>query len=893
MSHGARREPPAVLPPRAVGTAFARADDALRMANEDPVRARAEAERALAEADRAGDVVAAAQAERALGMVARNRQDMSGAAQHFGKAIRLADRGGATEIAAHTRISRALALAYSGKMVAAHADLDRAASALEGTELAKVEFQRANVLQIQGQLEQAEERFDRALPLLRKAGALAPLAILYNNRGLIRSRRGLLAKAEADLRQAVTLYQECGHLAAAAEASGNLGLVAARRGDVLAALEHFDAADKLADQADDPLEAVDAIGLLDRAEALLSGRLLTEAREIAERAIVEQEKRGLSAYLAEARLVLARVALYEGNHVLAGEQAACSATAFAQQRRPSYRALAEELRIHAAWRSGERSAALLAASRRTAAALDRNGWLVAAIDAHLVAAQVAVAIGRPAVARAELAGLVTPRRGDPAALRSRAYYATALLCLLDGDKAGATAALRTGMIMLERLRRDLGGTEVRAHAAGHAADLATLGLRLAVESGDPLQVLRWAERWRASTLSMHPVRPPRDEEMTEALGVLRQLSGPDAPGTHAALRYRQAAAERTVRRLARRGGSGPGRYDSQAVQTGKLHEALGDRALVELVDVDGTLYAVVVANRGRRTLHELGSTLAATRLVITHRFWLRRLVHQFGSTALLAQMEADAAKAAAQLDDLLMAPLRRRIGDRPLVVVPTAALHGLAWAALPCCAERPVAVAPSTRWWARAATAPVPPSPGRTVLVGGPNLRHAAAEIAALRAIYPTATTLTGEQASCDNVTAALDGAELAHVAAHGNFRADQPLLSSLQFTDGPLFVYHLERLTASPRTLVLASCDAGLSGVLPGDELTGVAACVLAQGTSTLIAPLLPVPDADTQPVMLALHRRLAAGRAPADALADVRRGASGAPHELTAALFACIGAG
>ena len=152
---------------------------------------------------------------------------------------------------------------------------------------------------------------------------------------------------------------------------------------------------------------------------------------------------------------------------------------------------------------------------------------------------------------------------------------------------------------------------------------------------------------------------------------------------------------------------------------------------------------------------------------------------------------------------------------------------------------------------------------------------------------------LTGPAATTQAVSGALDGAALAHVAAHGRFRADQPLLSSLQLIDGPMFVYDLERLRAAPRVLVLASCDAGLSGVLPGDELMGMAAAVLAQGTTALVAPILPVPDADTRPVMLALHRLLAAGRAPAQALAEVRRTAYGGPHELTAALFTCIGAG
>ena len=41
--------------------------------------------------------------------------------------------------------------------------------------------------------------------------------------------------------------------------------------------------------------------------------------------------------------------------------------------------------------------------------------------------------------------------------------------------------------------------------------------------------------------------------------------------------------------------------------------------------------------------------------------------------------------------------------------------------------------------------------------------------------------------------------------------------------------------------------------------------------GTRTIIATVVPVPDADAHRLMLALHQQLAAGTAPAAALADV----------------------
>jgi CHAT domain-containing protein len=124
--------------------------------------------------------------------------------------------------------------------------------------------------------------------------------------------------------------------------------------------------------------------------------------------------------------------------------------------------------------------------------------------------------------------------------------------------------------------------------------------------------------------------------------------------------------------------------------------------------------------------------------------------------------------------------------------------------------------------------------------------------------------------------------------------------MSSLQLADGPLTVYDLERLVRAPRLIVLASCSAALSEIRPGDELMGLAAALLAQGTTAVVAPLLPVPDGATRPVVLAVHRALGEGASVPAALAvagavggsDVA-GTDDELDRLTAAAFLCLGAG
>jgi CHAT domain-containing protein len=186
--------------------------------------------------------------------------------------------------------------------------------------------------------------------------------------------------------------------------------------------------------------------------------------------------------------------------------------------------------------------------------------------------------------------------------------------------------------------------------------------------------------------------------------------------------------------------------------------------------------------------------------------------------------------------------------------------------------DRVVSVAPSATSWVRAHTAS-PPGRQRVVLVRGPGLPSDGAEVEAAARLYDDVVLLSGAEATTGQVLAALDGAWLAHIAAHGNFRADSPLFSSLRLHDGPLTVYDFEQLRRAPHRLILSSCDSAVTAPAGADELLGLVSSLLPLGTAGVIAGVGPLSDTAVVPLMADLHRHLQAGLTLAAALQAVRR--------------------
>ena len=151
---------------------------------------------------------------------------------------------------------------------------------------------------------------------------------------------------------------------------------------------------------------------------------------------------------------------------------------------------------------------------------------------------------------------------------------------------------------------------------------------------------------------------------------------------------------------------------------------------------------------------------------------------------------------------------------------------------------------------------------------------------------------LTGASATTRAVTEGLVGASLAHIVAHGRFRHDNPLWSTIELADGPLSVYELELIDHTPPVMVLASCDSGVGGPRGGDQLLGLSQTLLRMGTRSIVASVNLVPDdPTTTTALVALHEDLARGVEPSASLAT--RVYDDPLDDLAAACFVTLGLG
>ncbi|HEX8009187.1 MAG TPA: CHAT domain-containing protein, partial [Trebonia sp.] len=305
---------------------------------------------------------------------------------------------------------------------------------------------------------------------------------------------------------------------------------------------------------------------------------------------------------------------------------------------------------------------------------------------------------------------------------------------------------------------------------------------------------------------------------------------------------------------------------------------------------DEQMLAVTIHREKVRLLH-LGDFTAATEAA-------RRLTADLDALAgrrLPPRLETVIRESVRRQTEVLhhevVAPLLPEIGDAGAVIVPTGPLAGVPWSMVPGLRGRPVTVAPSASSWLaawRAAKpgAAKPETAARPLLVAGPDLNHAIPEVTELAEIYPGSRPLTGQEATVDATLQALDGADLAHLAAHGHHDRDNVLFSRLDLTDGPLMAYDIQRLSTAPKQVVLSACDVGRTVVRPGDEILGFTAALLHIGTPTVISSVTRVADEAAVGVMTAYHRALSTGIRPAEALAVASETVAFSP-------FVCFGAG
>ncbi|MCX4855175.1 CHAT domain-containing tetratricopeptide repeat protein [Streptomyces canus] len=826
-------------------------------------------------------------AHQVIGIWQRDWGDMRIALDHLRQARDLAARAESADREADVLAALGVALVHAGRTRQGLAALERGVEVGSGHTRARVLFRRAYASWVLGHHRAALEDVRRAVPVLRQADDVIWTARALTLRATVHLALGAVERADADFTAAEALWDTTGQEHDKADAVESRGLAAYRSGNIPAALRLLDEAQERYAKLGTPMFMLN----IRRCEVLMAAGLAPEALAEADAAIAVLDGiGGQSTRKAELLLAAARAARLAGDAHTAIARADLAVRLFAGQRRTWWETHARLVLIEARVAAGRGSGRLVADAAAVADRLASFG-APAAPEASLLAGRIALGLGWREDAQRHLEVAARSRHSGPPLARMTGWAAQALWARAVGSDRRVLEACRRGLDVLDDHRTTLGASELRARATAQGAELAGLAARASLASGGPRRLLVWSERWRATVLSAPPTRPPADPELLSGLTAFREIAaraeaarmeGRPVP----TLEREQRRLEREIRsRTLHMRGDAPG--DGYRFDPRRLLERLGDDVrLVELAVLDGRVQVLLCA-QGRVRRFEGGLLADAEREAEHVQAGLRRLAHP-GAEARLPVVEA----AGRRLEELLLGPAAAQLGSGPVVVVPPGRLHRVPWALLPSLRERVFSVSPSASSWLRARET-VPPPGGRQVLVRGPGLASGGAEVPELAGRHGSATVLEYDDARVPRVLAELDGAALAHIAAHGTFRADSPLFSALRMADGPLIVHDFERLDRSPYRIILSCCDTARFASVGADELLGLVTALLPLGTAGVVACSAPVNDEAVVPLMLTLHKGLSAGASMAEALRDARASLPGdAVHQATGWAFSAFGA-
>jgi tetratricopeptide (TPR) repeat protein len=742
-----------------------------------------------------------------------------------------------------------------------------------------------------GKITEGIEFFDAAIERLAEAdevGDPVVLASAYLNRGhaYIDLAHAVLAARDFGLCLAVCAEHRIGWLAD--KARHNLGYVAYMTGDLPTALRHYTEVERG--------YRVSTPGLLpalrlDQARALLSAGLATDAARHLDDVIPRLRAQRAGQDLAEAEVTRAAAALLDGRVTEARRLARSAERRFTRRGNTRWAAVAALAALRA------ETASALSAKRIPRRLPERAVKLADTLRALLLEDETGLALmlavrmelrrGDPAAAELLLDQLPRQRATTPLDHRMLLRLCRAELAVARGDRRRALVEARGGLVELGRARDRMGGLELVCGTAVHGQQLGDLAVRLTLDSPrrDARRLFSWLERTRAQVYRYEPLPAIDDPVLAEQVSLLRSLRRAAQQARLAGRSPRReekqiVALERDVVRQGWH--ASPWGRPRPVASLSSVVAALGERALVTFAASGDELVAVVVAG-GRTRLVRLFSAAESFE-------WAKRLHADLDTYApnglppsISAVVGGSARRSADVVDSRLVVPLLSYIGDRELVIVPTGPLYAVPWGSLPSLRGRPVVVAPSATAWLTAVTGGG--TDGHVVLARGPRLRETVAEEKSLTGVYPTATRLPA--ATVEEVLSALDGAAMAHLAAHGEHEPTNAMFSRLELADGPLFAYELARLTHPPRQVVLAACELAMNHIRPGDEALGFAGGLLASGVHTVVAANSRVGDASAAATMVEYHRRVAAGDRPAVALA------AAVAQDPLRRPFICLGAG
>ncbi|MGH9543048.1 MAG: CHAT domain-containing protein [Terriglobales bacterium] len=939
---------------RITTTLLARLDDLVAaQVRIDVARAAAWADAALALAAVLPAPAAKGHAYRAKANALYAQSRHAAAIVYHRRATRQFERGREPLQVARTLSASMLPLLLSGHYDEALAAAERARALFEAAgergRITRLEINIGNVLYRQDRFGEALACYQRAYARLSRARGAKDVEAM----AAVLSNIAVCQISLNDFRDALNAYRRArafclrhGMPLLVFQADYNIAYLYYLRGEYTRAIEGLRRAREACAASGDAYHA--ALSNLDLSEIYLELNLSAEAGELAEDARQRFERLEFGYESAKALANRAIALGREGEPLLALELFAAARQRFVREKNlvwPWLTDLYQALILHETGRHFE--ARRLA---RAAFAFFRDSVLAGkAALCQLLLARVALRLGEHDEARREcLAALERLNTIESPALRHQAYFLLARIEQARGDRAAAYESCQQARLALESLRGGLRGEELKMAFMKNKVEVYELLVDLCLEG------VAGPSPAAAGTRSGAAAAPAPVADFEEAFGYIEQaksrslmemmfrparraLKTADAAGQSQLVRrvrelreqlnwyyhrievesLSQTFSRQRIERLQEQARGHEGELLRALRETPSSEESplAPATAPVSLETIRAALPAggllleyfqsgdqILLARLGAAELEIIPVTLASRvhELMRLLRFHLAkanlgpRYLEQFGENLLRAIR--------VHLADLyteLLAPVADHLRARHLVIVPHGALHYLPFHALydgaAYVADRfCVSYAPSASIHAFCQAQP-PRQNGEALVLGVADRKAPliAEEARLVAGLWPDARLLEGEQATYEALRRHAAQARVLHIAAHGTFRRENPVFSSIHLSRSRLSLYDLYQMRLPVELATLSGCATGLNVVTEGDELLGLVRGLLGAGARSLLLTLWDVNDRATLEFMAAFYRVWRAGESKAEAarqaMLAVRRQW---PHPYFWAPFVLIGA-
>ncbi len=477
-----------------------------------------------------------------------------------------------------------------------------------------------------------------------------------------------------------------------------------------------------------------------------------------------------------------------------------------------------------------------------------------------------------------------------------------------GDRERAYQAYRSAAEVVESLAVTL---PVEEHRMAFVSDKAAPyeGLAFLLASQNVAEAFSWVERAKSRALLEHltaEIKPrsyiqdPADCQRFEQLRSLRQelnwlytrlLHGdqpkegrkPDPQMIWREIQQREHAVAELWRDLDARYSESLSLQHVLPISVEQIQEALpADTALVEyFLGREGVLVFVITRDEVRAL--PLATSLSQLRPLLEEltfhlsKFYYGAEYYQRHQRVL----QAFAQDRLSRLYDFLLAPLEEYLeAFDSLIIVPHGMLHALPFQALYSKGQylierKALSYAPSATILRFCWEKDIPLAGQPALFVGVPQvgLELVEQEVQTLSACWPQATAVLGKEATLARLRDLFPRYGLIHLAAHGLFRPDVPLLSGIQLADGWLAARDVYEMELRAGLITLSACESGRGRVSGGDEVVGLARSFLYAGAASLLVSLWMVHDEAMTFLMEKFYRALAGGLSRARALQYAQR--------------------